>query len=142
MNETIGEKIRRLRHEHGISQTELAKRAKIKQATLSYIEHNRTKPLESTVKRIMKELTGVEPPSRLRVRTCIDCGVKHAHRNNAIKRCEVCRNLRSVISECNGAHLPVLANLIVQKYGLRANDLIAALAIHIISLQANPYSTD
>ncbi len=56
MGVDIGRKIQKIRHELGISQSELAKRAGIAQSTLSYIEKSKKRPQFDTMSAICQVL--------------------------------------------------------------------------------------
>ena len=58
--EVIGEKLKRLRLEEGITQAQLARRAGLTRRTLSHIERNVTEPHRST-RRMLSEALGVPP---------------------------------------------------------------------------------
>ena len=58
--EVIGEKLKRLRLEEGMTKAELARRAGLTRRTLSYIERNVTEPHRST-RFMLSEALGVLP---------------------------------------------------------------------------------
>jgi XRE family transcriptional regulator, master regulator for biofilm formation len=66
--EVIGEKVKRLRLEEGMSKAELARRAGLTRRTLSYIERNVTQPHRST-RLLLSEALGV-PPDELTEDCC------------------------------------------------------------------------
>lgn len=54
--ETLGQKIRAAREAHGLTQAELASRARVAQAYLSYLEQDQREPSLSIAARIAREL--------------------------------------------------------------------------------------
>ena len=66
--EGIGEKLKRLRLEEGITQAQLARRAGLTRRTLSHIERNVTEPHMST-RLMLSEALGV-PPGELTEDCC------------------------------------------------------------------------
>ncbi len=59
-DETLGERIRRLRDERYLSQAELALKAGISRAVLSRIENDQAVPIQRTVRKLAEAL-GVRP---------------------------------------------------------------------------------
>ncbi len=66
--EVIGEKVKRLRLEEGMTKAELARRAGLTRRTLSHIERNVTEPHRST-RLMLSEALGV-PPDELAEGCC------------------------------------------------------------------------
>jgi len=53
MEQSLGERLRQVRHTHGLSQRELARRAGVTNATISLIESDRTNPSVGSLKRVL-----------------------------------------------------------------------------------------
>ena len=66
--EVIGEKLKRLRLEEGMTKAQLARRTGLTRQTLSHIERNVTEPHRST-RRMLSEALGV-PPEELAEGCC------------------------------------------------------------------------
>lgn len=96
-----GEYIKRLREELGISQTELAKLAKVSQAHIAKIESEKVDPRLSTVNRILFVLSGMERSKK--------CSEVMSRNIMSVKPGDPVRKAVDVMRNMSISQLPVLS---------------------------------